>query len=331
MAQDQFQALVLREDGKATKAQLETLTLADLPDNDTLVEVEYSTLNYKDALALTGKGKIVRTWPMVPGIDFAGTVIESRNPAYPAGTKVVLTGWSVGEKFWGGYSRFQRVRSEWLVPLPNGFSTRHAMMVGTAGFTGMLCVNALERQGISPASGPVLVTGAAGGVGSVAVAVLSRLGYSVTALTGDPAKDAYVKELGASAIANGPEWAESPRALETQKWSAAIDTVGSKVLARVLAEMDYNGVVAACGLAGGGDLPTTVMPFILRAVKLIGVDSVMLPSIDRIPAWERLVKGLPVDVLEKITSRTVSLSEVLGAAEDMLAGKLQGRVLVSIS
>lgn len=330
MAHEQFQALMLREEGKATKVQLETLTMADLPDNDTLVEVEYSTLNYKDALALTGKGKIVRTWPMVPGIDFAGTVMESRNPAYAPGTKVVLTGWSVGEKYWGGYSRFQRVKSEWLVPLPSGYTTRQAMMVGTAGFTGMLCVLALERAGVTPASGPVLVTGAAGGVGSVAVAILSRLGYSVTALTGDPAKEVYVKDLGASAVANGPEWAESARPLEAQKWAGAVDTVGSKVLARVLAEMDYNGVVAACGLAGGADLPTTVMPFILRAVKLVGVDSVMLPSASRIPAWERLVKDLPGDVLEKITSRTVALSDVLQAAEDMLAGKLQGRVLVGI-
>jgi len=331
MAQEQFQALMLREDGKATKAQIETLTLADLPDNDTLVEVEYSTLNYKDALALTGKGKIVRTWPMVPGIDFAGTVVESRNPAYTPGTKVVLTGWSVGEKYWGGYSRFQRVKSEWLVPLPKGLTTRQAMMVGTGGFTGMLCVLALERAGVKPSSGPVLVTGAAGGVGSVAVAVLSRLGYNVTALTGDPSKEAYVKELGASSVANGPEWAEAARALETQKWAGAVDTVGTKVLARVLAEMDYNGVVAACGLAGGADLPTTVMPFILRAVKLIGVDSVMLPSAERIPAWERLVKDLPSEVLEKITSRTVPLSEALQAAEDMLAGKLQGRVLISVN
>jgi acrylyl-CoA reductase (NADPH) len=328
MTTSAFQAMVLREQGKTA---IESLTRDQLPSHDTLVKIDYSTLNFKDALAVTGKGKIVREWPMVPGIDFAGTVVESGNPAYPAGTPVVLTGWSVGERFWGGYSQYQRVKSEWLVPLPAGLSTRQAMMVGTAGFTGMLCVNALEQQGITPKSGPVLVTGAAGGVGSVAVAILSGLGYQVTALTGDPAKEAYVRGLGAEAVADGPAWADVPRPLETQRWSAAIDTVGTKVLARVLAEMNYNGVVAACGLAGGADLSTSVMPFILRGVRLIGVDSVMLPSEERIPAWERLVKVLPADKLETITSQVVKLADVRDAAEQMLAGKLQGRVLVDVA
>ncbi|MDM0088893.1 MULTISPECIES: MDR family oxidoreductase [unclassified Variovorax] len=330
MSNASFKALVLREEGKATRAEVEDLDFAALPALDTLVKIDFSTLNYKDALAVTGQGKIVRTWPLVPGIDFAGTVVESANPALPAGTEVVLTGWSVGEKYWGGYSQYQRVRSEWLVPLPRGITTRQAMMIGTAGFTAMLCIDALEAAGVTPASGPVLVTGAAGGVGSVATAILSRLGYTVTALTGNPAKEDYVKGLGAAAIANGPEWAEQPRALETQRWSAAIDTVGSKVLARVLAEMNYGGVVAACGLAGGGDLPTSVMPFILRGVKLIGVDSVMLPSPARLAAWARIVEVLPMDVLETITGRTVPLGAVKEAATDMLSGRLRGRVLVDV-
>lgn len=331
MLDSKFQAMVLREEEGATKAGVESLTLDQLPSNDTLVKIDYSNLNFKDALALTGKGKIVREWPMVPGIDFAGTVVESKNPSYPPGTKVVLTGWSVGEKYWGGYSQYQRVKSEWLVPLPKGLSTKHAMMIGTAGFTGMLCVNALENQGVRPESGPVLVTGAAGGVGSVAVTILNLLGYQVAALTGDPAKESYVRSLGANSTVDAPKWSESPRALEGQVWAAAIDTVGSKVLARVLAEMNYNGVVAACGLAGGADLPTTVMPFILRGVRLIGVDSVMLPTADRVTAWERLVKLMPVDKLDAITSKVVSLHDIKGTAEDMLAGKIQGRVLVDVS
>ncbi|MEB0010124.1 MDR family oxidoreductase [Glaciimonas sp. Gout2] len=331
MSQNKFQALVLREEDKKTNASIETLTLDALPDEDTLVKVDYSTLNYKDALAVTGKGKIVRTWPMVPGVDFAGTVVESSNPQYQPGTRVVLTGWSVGEKYWGGYSQYQRVKSEWLVPLPEGLTTRQAMMIGTAGFTAMLCVNALEAANITLQSGPVLVTGAAGGVGSVAVAILTNLGYSVTALTGDPDKHTYVKHLGATAFADGLEWSEAPRALEAQRWAAAIDTVGSKVLARVLAEMHYGGVVAACGLAGGADLPTTVMPFILRSVKLIGVDSVMLPTKDRVSAWQRIVNDLPLEVLNGITAATVPLTEVKSAAEDMLGGKLKGRVLVDVN
>jgi acrylyl-CoA reductase (NADPH) len=289
MSEQTFNAMMLREEDRKTKAAIEKLSFDSLPDEDTLVKIEYSTINFKDALAVTGKGKIVKAWPLVPGIDFAGEVVETSNPNLKAGQKVVLTGWSVGEKYWGGYSQYQRVRGEWLVPLPAGLTTRQAMMIGTAGFTGMLCVNALENAGITPQSGPVLVTGAAGGVGSVAVAILGKLGYKVSALTGNTEKHDYVKSLGAQEFVDGPLWADPPRALEGQKWSAAIDTVGSKVLARVLAEMNYNGVVAACGLAGGADLPTTVMPFILRGVKLLGVDSVMLPLEDRINAWNRIV------------------------------------------
>ncbi|BDB30672.1 dehydrogenase [Cupriavidus sp. TA19] len=331
MSIDQFRAVILREEEKKTKATVETIGIDALPSEDTLVRIDYSTLNFKDALAVTGRGKIVKGWPMVPGIDFAGTVVESSNSKFTPGTKVVLTGWSVGEKYWGGYSQFQRVRGDWLVPLPDGLETRQAMMIGTAGFTAMLCVNALEGAGIRPESGKILVTGAAGGVGSIAIAILKKLGYVVAALTGDPAKHDFVSALGADELLDGPQWSELPRPLEGQLWGAAIDTVGSKVLARVLAEMNYGGVVAACGLAGGADLPTTVMPFILRNVRLLGVDSVMLPSQERVKTWARLVHDLPIQMLESITAKTVSLDEVKDASERMLDGHLRGRVLVDVN
>ncbi|MFM0161186.1 oxidoreductase [Paraburkholderia sediminicola] len=331
MVEQTFNALMLREEDRKTRAAVETLSFDALPAEDTLVKIDYSTINYKDALAVTGTGKVVKAWPLVPGIDFAGTVVETTNPQLTAGQKVVLTGWGVGEKHWGGYSQYQRVRGDWLVPLPDGLGTREAMMVGTAGLTAMLCVSALESAGVTPQSGPVLVTGATGGVGSIAVAILKHLGYTVSALTHNPEKHDYVRGLGASEIVDGPQWAESPRALEGQRWAAAIDTVGSKVLARVLAEMNYGGVVAACGLAGGADLPTTVMPFILRCVNLIGVDSVMLPLKNRIAAWQRIVTDLPVSVLDAITAKTVRLTEVPSAAADLLAGKVRGRVLVDVN
>ncbi|MFL9991848.1 oxidoreductase [Paraburkholderia sediminicola] len=331
MVEQTFNALMLREEDRKTRAAVETLSFDALPAEDTLVKIDYSTINYKDALAVTGTGKVVKAWPLVPGIDFAGTVVETTNPQLNAGQKVVLTGWGVGEKHWGGYSQYQRVRGDWLVPLPDGLGTREAMMVGTAGLTAMLCVSALESAGVTPQSGPVLVTGATGGVGSIAVAILKHLGYTVSALTHNPEKHDYVRGLGASEIVDGPQWAESPRALEGQRWAAAIDTVGSKVLARVLAEMNYGGVVAACGLAGGADLPTTVMPFILRCVNLIGVDSVMLPLKNRIAAWQRIVTDLPVSVLDAITAKTVRLTEVPSAAADLLAGKVRGRLLVDVN
>lgn len=326
-----FKAMVLRDENKKTVVSIEKLSLEALPQEDTLVKIDFSTLNFKDALAVTGTGKIVRTWPMVPGIDFVGTVVETSSSKLKVGQRIVLTGWSVGEKYWGGYSQYQRVKADWLVPLPDALTERQAMMIGTAGFTAMLCVNALENAGVTPKSGPVLVTGAAGGVGSVAVSILHKLGYHVTALTGDTDKHDYVRSLGANEFADGLEWADSPRALEGQRWSAAIDTVGSKVLARVLAEMNYGGVVAACGLAGGADLPTTVMPFILRGVQLLGVDSVMLPYEKRLDAWRRIGYDLPLDSLEHITAQTVSLDEVPEAAAAMLAGKLRGRVLVDVN
>jgi acrylyl-CoA reductase (NADPH) len=328
MTRDTFKALVLTEEDKKTRHEIKQLTVDDLPQGDVLVAVEYSSLNYKDGLAVTGKGKIVRQFPMVPGIDLAGTVLESAAPDYKPGDKVVLTGWSVGEKYWGGYTQKERVKSQWLVPLAAGLDTKKAMTIGTAGFTAMLCVMALEEAGITPGmEKPVIVTGASGGVGSVAVALLSKLGYTVAAVTGRPEGADYLRSLGASQIVTREEMAAKPRPLEAQRWSGAVDTVGSTVLARVLAELDYAGTVAACGLAGGADLPTTVMPFILRGARLQGVDSVMCPLPRRRQAWDRLVQDLPENALQNI-SHVASLDEVPGLAEDIIAGKVQGRVVV---
>jgi len=326
-----FKALMLtQDDAKKTVAEIRRLTDKDLPAGDVLVAVDYSSLNYKDGLAITGKGKIVRTWPMVPGIDLAGSVVESDSPAYAAGDKVVLTGWSVGEKYWGGYSQRQRVQSKWLVPLPDGLDGQRAMAIGTAGFTAMLCVMTLEDAGITQDRGTVLVTGAAGGVGSVATAILANLGYRVAAVSGRPEAEDYLRQLGASKFVSREEMNQPPRALEGQRWAGAVDTVGSTLLARVLAEMDYSGCVAACGLAGGADLPTTVMPFILRNVSLRGVDSVMCPVNRRKQAWKRLVRDLPAGALGEI-GQTVSLEELPDMAEKIVAGQVRGRVIVDLS
>ncbi|MES2257931.1 MAG: MDR family oxidoreductase [Pseudomonadota bacterium] len=327
-----FKALLLTQQDNKTVAQFQRLTQSDLPPGDVLVAVEYSSLNYKDALAVTGTGAIVRQFPMVPGIDLAGTVLESASPDYQAGDKVVLTGWGVGERYWGGYSQVQRVRSEWLVPLASGLDTHRAMAIGTAGFTAMLCVTALLDDGLKPEHGPVLVTGAAGGVGSVAVALLAKLGYNVTALTapGQEHAHGYLRQLGAASIVSGGEWLEPPRPLENQRWAAAIDSVGSQVLARALAEVRYGGAVAACGLAGGADLPTSVMPFILRGVRLLGIDSVMCPTARRKQVWSSLASHLPAQALIEIT-RTIALADVPRFAQEMMAGQIRGRVVVDLS
>jgi acrylyl-CoA reductase (NADPH) len=327
-----FKALVLRQEGEKVRHSIEQLTVNDLPEGDVLVAVEYSSLNYKDAMAVMGTGKIVREYPMVPGIDLAGTVLESKSPFYKSGDKVVLTGWSVGERYWGGYTQRARVKSNWLVPLPEGLDTRRAMAIGTAGFTAMLCVMTLEEAGIKPGGGTILVTGAAGGVGSVAVAVLSNLGYRVAALTapGQEHTREYLQSLGATDFVSGPEWSEQPRPLENQRWAGAIDTVGGKVLARVLAEVNYGGCVANCGLAGSTDLPTTVMPFILRAVSLRGVDSVMCPIPRRMAAWSRLVRDLPASALELITPSLITLNDLSKYSADLLAGKVRGRLIVDV-
>lgn len=322
-----FNALVLEQEEGKTLSSVKTLELSDLPDEEVLVEVSYSSLNYKDGLAVTGTGKIVHKFPMVPGIDLAGVVKESRSPDYQPGDQVIMTGWSVGERYWGGYSQYARMKPEWLVKMPEGMDAVKAMSIGTAGLTAMLCVMALEEGGITPDRGTVVVTGAAGGVGSVAVAILSQLGYTVAAVTGRESTHEYLRGLGASELLSRTEMAEPARPLEKQRWAGGIDTVGDTMLARVLAETDYRGTVAACGLAGGYKLPTTVMPFILRNVRLQGVDSVMCPVDIRTTAWNRLLTDLPDNALGEIAN-VIGLSDVPQAAADIVAGKIQGRTLV---
>ncbi|WP_372740660.1 MDR family oxidoreductase [Neptunomonas sp.] len=325
-----FKALVLDQvDGK-TIAEIKTLDVSDLPEEDVLVDVDYSSINFKDGLAITGTGKIVSRFPMVPGIDLVGTVAESSSDAYKAGDKVVLTGWSVGERFWGGLSQKARLKSEWLVPLPTGMSPEVSMSIGTAGLTAMLCVMALEEGGVTPDKGPVVVSGAAGGVGSVAVAILAKLGYEVAAITGRAETEPYLRGLGATTILTREEMSEKARPLERQRWAGGIDTVGDAMLARILAEADYNATVAACGLAGGFKLPTTVMPFILRNVRLQGVDSVMCPVERRIKAWNRLQTDLPAAALGEI-SQVISLEQVPEYASKIVNGQVQGRTIVDLN
>ena len=327
---DTFKALVLtQEDGK-TVSTIRELGNDDLPDGDVLLAVEYSSLNYKDGLAITGKGKIVRQWPLVPGIDLAGRVLESSSGDYAPGDRVILTGWGVGEKYWGGYSQRQRVQSKWLVPLPAGLESRQAMAIGTAGFTAMLCVMTLEEAGVTPDKGSILVTGASGGVGSIAVAILAKLGYQVTAVSGKDDAGEFLRQLGAGEILTRDEMSQAARPLEGQRWAGAIDTVGSTTLARVLAETNYGGCVAACGLAGGADLPTTVMPFILRNVSLRGVDSVMCPVERRKLAWQRLVNDLPAKALGEI-GQVASLEQLPDLAEKITTGGVRGRVIVDLN
>lgn len=324
---DSFKALVLIEQDGKTVSRIDSLDDTDLPAGDVLLAVDYSSLNYKDGLAVTGKGKIVRNWPMVPGIDLAGSVLQSNSKDYTVGDRVVLTGWGVGEKYWGGYSQRQRVQSKWLVPLPDGLDSYRAMAIGTAGFTAMLCVMALEEAGVRTDSGTVLVTGATGGVGSIAVAILNRLGYRVAAVSGKADANDYLTGLGAAEIIARDEMSSPPRPLEGQRWAGAIDTVGSIMLSRVLAETSYGGCVAACGLAGGADLPATVMPFILRNVRLQGVDSVSCPIERRKRAWQRLVTDLPDDALGEI-GQVASLDQVAELAERITRGQVRGRVIV---
>lgn len=306
------------------------LNVNDLPEGDVLVDVSWTTLNYKDALAVTGKSPVVRRFPMVPGIDFSGIVAESDNPSYHRGDKVILTGWGVGEKHWGGWSEKARVDGSWLVPLPDGLSLRQAMSIGTAGFTAMLCVMALEDHGLNPSSGEILVTGAAGGVGSVATALLAARGYEVAALTGRAEEADYITKLGAKRIVNRNDFSSKGRPLEKEAWAGAIDVVGSTVLANVLASMRYGGVVAACGLAGGMDLDMTVAPFILRGVTLAGVDSVMCGRVKRMLAWQKLAKELDMSLLDNLVNE-VPFAKLLSVAPQMLEGKVRGRVVVPVS
>lgn len=324
-----MQALLLEQQDGKTLASVQTLDESRLPEGDVTVDVHWSSLNYKDALAITGKGKIIRNFPMIPGIDFAGTVRTSEDPRFHAGQEVLLTGWGVGENHWGGLAEQARVKGDWLVAMPQGLDARKAMIIGTAGFTAMLCVMALEDAGVRPQDGEVVVTGASGGVGSTAVALLHKLGYQVVAVSGRESTHEYLKSLGASRILPHDEFAES-RPLEKQVWAGAIDTVGDKVLAKVLAQMNYGGCVAACGLAGGFTLPTTVMPFILRNVRLQGVDSVMTPPARRAQAWQRLVADLPESFYTQ-AAKEISLAEAPKFAEAIINNQIQGRTLVKVN
>lgn len=325
-----FKALQITKDDAGYRTQLTALEDSQLPEGDVTVRVDYSTLNYKDALAITGKGPVVRNFPMVPGIDLAGTVESSNHAAFQAGDAVVLNGWGVGELHWGGLAQKARLKADWLIPLPQAFTPRQAMIIGTAGYTAMLCVMALERHGIQPEQGEVLVTGAAGGVGSVAVALLARLGYKVVASTGRPAEADYLKQLGAQEIIDRNSLSQPGKPLAKERWAAAIDSVGSHTLANVCASLKYRGVVAACGLAQGMDLPASVAPFILRGVTLAGVDSVYCPRADRLQAWERLGQLLDTDQLELLVQE-ISLEAAIPAAAELLAGNIRGRLLVDVN
>jgi len=326
-----FKALVVRNaDGKVSAA-VEDMDESTLPAGDVTVAVDYSTINYKDGLVVTGGGGLVKNYPHVPGIDLAGTVLESAHAGYKAGDRVVLTGWRVGEIHWGGMAQKARVNGDWLVPLPAGLTTRDAMAIGTAGFTAMLAVMALEEHGLAPAAGEVLVTGAAGGVGSIATVLLARRGYQVAASTGRADTHDYLRGLGAaSVIDRGPFADPAKRPLEGERWAACIDSVGGNTLARVLAQTRYGGSVAAVGLAGGAKLETTVIPFLLRGVNLLGIDSVMCPLPRRQAAWARLQADLPLDRLHAL-SRVASLGEVPGLAAEILGGRVRGRVVVDVN
>ena len=324
-----FKAILLEKSEAGFKATVQSVDEAGLPAGDVLVQVEHSTLNYKAGLAITNKGPVVRLWPMVAGIDGAGTVLESTHPRWQAGDRFVHNGWGVGETRWGCLAERARLMGEWLVPLPPAFSTRQAMAIGTAGYTAMLCVLALERQGLKPGDGDVLVTGATGGVGSVATALLGRVGYRVTAATGKANEADYLRSLGASAVIDRAELSVPGKPLQKERWAAVVDAVGSDTLANALAQTRYGGVVAACGLAQGADLPSTVMPFILRGVTLAGVDSVMAPIELRRKAWARLATDLDPAKLATITEE-VPLEAAIAKAHALMDGRVRGRVVVKI-
>jgi len=324
-----FKAIVIEKADGGTKAALAEFDEANLMDGDVTVRVDYSTVNYKDGLAVTGKSPVVRRFPMIAGIDFAGSVESSTHPDWKAGDKVILNGWGLGETHLGSYAQKARVKGDWLVPLPASMSAREAMAIGTAGYTAMLAVMALEGHGLTPDRGPIAVTGAAGGVGSVAVAVLAKRGFSVSAVTGRPQEADYLKSLGAVEIVERKELAGPPRPLAKERWAGAVDSVGSTTLANLLSMTRYGGAVAACGLAGGMDLPTSVAPFILRGVCLYGIDSVMCPMARRRQAWKRLENDLDRQKLAAMT-REIDLAGVPQAAAAILAGQVRGRIVVKI-
>jgi acrylyl-CoA reductase (NADPH) len=324
-----FRALVASKGEKGPDLAWKELGEDALMDGDVLVRVSHSTVNYKDGLTLTGKAPVIRRWPMIPGIDFAGTVVSSSSPEFKAGDRVILNGWGCGETHFGGYAQMARVKAEWLVPMPAAFTPAETMAIGTAGYTAMLCVLALERNGVTPDKGPVVVTGAAGGVGSVAVALLAKLGFHVIASTGRAGESDYLKGLGASEIIDRSELSAPGKPLGKERWAGAVDAVGSHTLANVLSMTKYGGTVAACGLAQGMDLPTSVAPFILRGVTLAGVDSVMAPKPIRVEAWNRLARDVDKSKLHAMTV-TRPLSDVMSLAPEILAGKVRGRVVLEV-
>ena len=327
-----FRALVVRKDGDNDPvAQVEELELSELPDEDVLVDVAYSTLNYKDGLCVGSGGGLVRNYPHIPGVDFCGTVVESRDNRYKKGDEVLISGWRVGEMYWGGYAQMARVKADFLVPMPKGISYHQAMSIGTAGLTAMYGMMALERGGITPKSGPILVTGASGGVGSVAVALFSKAGYDVVGVSGRAELGEYLKDLGASEVIPREELNETiKRPLESERWAGVIDNVGGPMLARVLGQMKYNGVAASIGLAGGSGLPATVIPFLIRGVSLIGIDSVMRPYEDRVEAWDRLAKIFPFEKLEAMVE-TRPLADVPELGAQILKGKVRGRIVIDVN
>lgn len=325
-----MRAVLIDKDDGGQRVGITNVDERDLPEGDVVVRIDFSTLNYKDSLALTGSSPIVRSFPMIPGIDLAGTIESSERSDHSQGDRVVLNGWGVGESHWGGYAEKASVSGDWLVPLPDAFSTKQAMAIGTAGYTAMLSVLALEDHGVSPDAGPVLVTGASGGVGSVAVSVLAKLGYSVAASTGRQTEVDYLRELGASEIIDRDELAEPGRPLARERWAGAVDVAGSHTLVNVCAATMRGGVVVACGLAQGMDLPATVAPFILRGVSLVGIDSVYCPTLRRLEAWRRLARDLDIEHLDLMTSE-ISLEETIPTAVDQLAGNTRGRIVVDVN
>ncbi|HEK2898196.1 oxidoreductase [Proteus sp. GOKU] len=324
-----MKALLVEQNDNKLSASIQSVDEKTLPIHEVIVDIHYSTLNYKDGLAITGKGKILRQFPMVPGIDFSGVVHHTEDPRFHIGQHVLLTGWGVGENHWGGLAQKAGVKGDWLTVVPEGLSLKNAMTIGTAGFTAMLCVMALEQGGITPESGDILVTGASGGVGSTAISLLTALGYQVTALSGRASNHDYLRKLGAKNIITREEFEPAGRALDKQRWAGAIDTVGGQILANILSQTNYNGTVAACGLAGGFSLPTTVMPFILRNVRLQGVDSVYFPAEKRAQVWQRLLKLLPETFYQQATTE-ITLDEVPRYAQMIMDNQVTGRTLVKL-
>jgi len=324
-----FKGILIDKNNESYEATLKEIDESRLPDGDVTVRIAYSTINYKDALAITGMAPVVRHFPMIPGIDLAGTVEISSNPDFQVGDLVLLNGWGVGEVHWGGLAQMARLNGEWLTPLPSAFSLQQTMAIGTAGYTAMLCVLALERHGITPDMGDILVTGASGGVGSIAVAVLSKLGYRVVAVSGRKEENDYLEDLGAAEILGREEFSSPGKALGKERWAGAVDVVGSHVLANICATTRYGGVVTACGLAGGMDFPATVAPFILRGVTLVGIDSVMCPRPIRLEAWTRLSQDLDVSKLKSIY-QVIGLGEAISSAQYLMSGKVHGRLVVDV-